>query len=365
MKWGNANLIRGVGALLAALTWSACSSDTSLSNKDRSGAGSDYGATASSGGMFVPSKPKKSPSKLYAEANVKKAYIPKGRHGRKERRRMNPKYITIHSTQNYSSSADAWRHSMALNNGKLRARKRRGGNRIGYLTWHYTVDQYRCVQHLPTNEQGEHADFDGPGNNYSLAIEMCENRGNSRSKTLDRTAKLTAWLMYKYNIPLRKVVPHYHWARKGLAIEHKNCPHFLMDNGHPGAKWQAYLAKINKYHKAITGGSRSVAPQRTTRTASTIPRPAPSTATVSRTSTTPRQSLPSGVSRSSSKPKTVRTSPSTRSKTSSSRYHTVSRGDTLYGLSRRYKTSVSSIQRANGMSGTTIGIGKKLKIPAS
>ncbi|NWK56039.1 N-acetylmuramoyl-L-alanine amidase [Verrucomicrobiaceae bacterium N1E253] len=367
MKWGNCTWLWSVGAVLAALTWSACSSQPSLTKKDRSGAGSDYGATASTGGMFVPSKPKKSPTKLYAEANVKKSYIPKGRHGRKVTRRMNPRYITIHSTQNYSPSADAWRHSLALNNGKLRARKRRGGNRIGYLTWHYSVDQYRCVQHLPTNEQGEHADFDGPGNNYSIGIEMCENRGNSRRATLERTAKLTAWLMYKHNIPLRKVVPHYHWRRKGLAVEHKNCPHFLLDNGHPGAKWQAYLAKINKYHKSITGGTPVAAPRTTSSSVvKTVPRPSSSTSPTTSRSTASHtsQSLPKGVTRTSSKPKTVSTRSSSSSR-SSSRYHTVKKGDTLYGLSRRYKTSVSAIQRANGMSGTMIGIGKKLKIPAS
>lgn len=362
MRLGTCHWLRSIGVLSAAIMVSACSSKPTLSDIDRSGAGSDYGATASSGGAFVPSKPKKSPSKLYAEANVKKAYIPKGRHGRKERRRLNPKYITIHSTQNYSSSADAWRHSKALNNGKLRARKRRGGNRIGYLTWHYTVDQYRCVQHLPTNEQGEHADFDGPGNNHSLAIEMCENRGNSRRATMERTAKLTAWLMYKYNIPLRKVVPHYHWRRKGLAIEHKNCPHFLLDNGVPGAKWQAYLARINKHYKSITPGGVRTTPRPTSmRTVAAIPRPAP-THTVTRTSSAPR---PASVSRPSTKPRTVSTRSTTRPKASSSRYHTVKKGDTLYALSRRYKTSVSSIQRANGMNGTVIGIGKKLKIPTS
>ena len=43
--------------------------------------------------------------------------------------------------------------------------------------------------------------------------------------------------------------------------------------------------------------------------------------------------------------------------------HTVKRGDTLYGLSRKYGTSVSSIQRANRLKGTTIGLGKNLIIP--
>lgn len=265
---------------------------------------------------------------------------------------------------------------MALNNGKLRARKSKKFNRIGYLTWHYSVDQYRVVQHLPDNEQAEHADFNGPGNNKSLAIEMCENKGNSRAKTLDRTAKLTAWLMYEHNIPLRRVVPHYHWRRKGLSVEHKNCPNFLMDHGHPGAKWQAYLAKINKYYKSISSGSPAVAPKPTSahRAVAAAPRPTPTPTTkavASKPSTATKshspaaRSLPSGVTRPSTKPRTVSTKTKATPSRSSSRYHTVKSGDTLYALSRKYKVSVSSIQRANSLSSTVIRDGKKLRIPAS
>ncbi len=43
--------------------------------------------------------------------------------------------------------------------------------------------------------------------------------------------------------------------------------------------------------------------------------------------------------------------------------HTVVKGDTLYSLGRRYGTSVGVIQRANGIRGTIIRIGQKLKIP--
>lgn len=43
--------------------------------------------------------------------------------------------------------------------------------------------------------------------------------------------------------------------------------------------------------------------------------------------------------------------------------HTVQKGETLYRLSRRYGTTVSAIQKANGLSGTNIRIGQSLKIP--
>ena len=181
--------------------------------------------------------------------NLKQDLVPRGSHGRKVHRSMSPRFITIHSTQNWS--ADAWRHSQALKNGALRAPKRRGGNRIGYLIWHFTVDDRVAIQHMPTNEQGEHADFDGPGNRYSIGIEMCEHRGSNLSATIDRTAKLTAYLMIKHGIPLRNVVPHYHWPRRGAKPPNKNCPHFLMENGKPGRKWRGFLARVDSYYRQM------------------------------------------------------------------------------------------------------------------
>ncbi len=186
---------------------------------------------------------------LMARVNLRQDLVPKGCHGRKVFRPMTPRYITIHSTQNYS--ADAYKHSLALKRGALRAPKRKGGNRIGYLIWHFTVDDKVALQHVPTNEQGEHADFDGPGNRSSIGIEMCEHRGSNLAATMDRTARLAAYLMRKHGIPLRNVVPHYHWPRRGASPPNKNCPHFLLENGRPGRKWRAFLAKIDSYYQQM------------------------------------------------------------------------------------------------------------------
>lgn len=175
--------------------------------------------------------------------------VARGTVGRRVVRPMRPRYITIHSTQNWSANAE--RHAVALKRGALRAPKRKGGNRIGFLIWHFTVDDRQAIQHMPTNEQGEHADFDGPGNRYSIGIEMCEQRGSSRSATLERTAKLTAYLMKQNGIPISNVVPHYHWPRHGCNPEHKNCPWFLMDNGRPGRKWRDFQNKITYYRRAL------------------------------------------------------------------------------------------------------------------
>lgn len=200
---------------------------------------------------FQKSQGPVSEAALWKEVRLVKDMVPKGRHGRKVARPMVPQFITIHSTQNYSAGADASRHALALKRGALRAKKRPGGNRIGYLIWHYSVDGRRAVQHMPTHEQGEHADFDGPGNRCSIGIEMCENRGNSMSATVNRTAMLCALLMKRHGIPLKRVVPHYHWPRRGYDPAHKNCPHFLLDRGNPGARWDLFLELVEAYHERL------------------------------------------------------------------------------------------------------------------
>ena len=201
------------------------------------------------GRLVSSSAGKTSVSRMYREVNLRADMVPKGRHGRKVVRPMRPRYITIHSTQNYR--ADANQHSVALKRGALRSPKTKTGNRIGYLIWHFTVDDREAIQHMPISEQGEHADFHGPGNRLSIGIEMCEHRGSSRRATIERTAKLTAILMKKQGIPLRHVVPHYHWPRKGRNPANKNCPHFLLDNGKPGKKWRWFLGRVNYYYQRI------------------------------------------------------------------------------------------------------------------
>ena len=211
--------------------------------------------SSSGGGVALPvsnvQPASKSMSELYSEVRVTVDMVPKGQHGRRDVRSMSPRYITIHSTRNFDRGATALKHAEAMGNGAFTSRKLIGGNRTGYLTWHYTVDQSLAVQHLPRTEQGEHADFDGPGNNSSIGIEMCENAGNDLTATLDRTAKLTAWLMHKHGVPLNNVVPHYHWPRKLITPARKACPQILLDHGVPGKKWKRFLALVDRYYKSI------------------------------------------------------------------------------------------------------------------
>jgi LysM repeat protein len=88
---------------------------------------------------------------------------------------------------------------------------------------------------------------------------------------------------------------------------------------------------------------------------STTPKPKTSVS-----STTPKPKPKTSVASTKPKPKPVAVKP----KTSPSTRVIVKKGDTLYGLALRYKTSVSAIQRANGISGSNLAIGKSLVIPS-
>ncbi|MEM7384805.1 MAG: N-acetylmuramoyl-L-alanine amidase [Verrucomicrobiota bacterium] len=177
--------------------------------------------------------------------------IPEGKFARKRVRDLKPKYITVHSTANRARGAGARTHGRAQLAGNLKSTH----NSLGYLSWHFSIDDKDIYQSLPCNEQGQHADYEGEGNTSSIGIEMCENVDNSQAKTLDRTARFVALLMKNYNIPLKKVVPHYHWNRvrfdDGKVLGHKACPGILMDQGKPGPKWEAFVRKIGTYHTAL------------------------------------------------------------------------------------------------------------------
>jgi len=48
----------------------------------------------------------------------------------------------------------------------------------------------------------------------------------------------------------------------------------------------------------------------------------------------------------------------------SSTVHTIVRGDTLWGLSKKYSVSIDAIKQANSMTRDTVVLGQKLVIPA-
>jgi hypothetical protein len=123
--------------------------------------------------------------------------------------KIQPSFITIHNTANASKGADALMHAKYVKGPDARARK---------VSWHFTVDDKRCVKHLPTNEKGWHA---GAGNSKSIGIEVCENKGIDEDAAVERASLLAAVLMFALNIPPDRIVSHQHWTGK-------DCPHIIL-----------------------------------------------------------------------------------------------------------------------------------------
>lgn len=64
-------------------------------------------------------------------------------------------------------------------------------------------------------------------------------------------------------------------------------------------------------------------------------------------------------------PKVVNAQYSDRYQIASNRSHMVTKGETLYSISRRYEISIPALQRMNGLNGTTISIGQVLTVPGA
>ncbi|MCB1079311.1 MAG: hypothetical protein KDM64_15935, partial [Verrucomicrobiae bacterium] len=67
----------------------------------------------------------------------------------------------------------------------------------------------------------------------------------------------TASLMYYHHIPISNVVPHYHWPRPRANPPNKDCPHFLLEDGKPGATWKWFLSRVERHYHRIQAPSRN------------------------------------------------------------------------------------------------------------
>jgi N-acetylmuramoyl-L-alanine amidase len=183
---------------------------------------------------------------------VRLALLPPNVHGRLIARTMRPQYITIHSTQEINATAAQHAHYL-LAQGKRSKNNPRFG-RSGWVTWHFTVDDREAVEHLLPTEQGDHADYGGPGDRLSIGIEICEFRNRARQEAaINRAARLTAALSRRFNIPIQNIVPHMHWPRWDYQFG-KPCPRILLERDHHapggwrlGTRWNSFIALVKRY----------------------------------------------------------------------------------------------------------------------
>jgi len=158
--------------------------------------------------------------------NIIQDFIPLGRRNRPGR--VNPmRYITIHETGNTRPGADALAHANFVKNPATQ------------VSWHYTTDCVRTVQHLPENEDAFHAgDGAGKGNRQSIGIEIAVNSDGNFLRTIERTAELVADICKRRNIPIENIRQHFNWSRK-------NCPENIRA-GRP-ITWDAFIDMVRKH----------------------------------------------------------------------------------------------------------------------
>jgi N-acetylmuramoyl-L-alanine amidase len=152
-------------------------------------------------------------------------FIPQGRKNRPAKK-MVPEWLCLHDTANANAKADAAAHAKYL----------RGDSAANaQVSWHFTVDDKRAVQHLPLDETAYHAGDggSGPGNTTSIGIEICENADGDRSKAEANAAELIISLLRQFGFGVDRIVPHKRWTGK-------NCPHLLLP------RWDAFIEGIRR-----------------------------------------------------------------------------------------------------------------------
>ena len=128
--------------------------------------------------------------------------------------------------------------------------------------------------------------------------------------------------------------------------ENGNYPNLLDDDA-----W----AQIDERYE---GGSAPVSSPARSSKPTVVARSAP------RPTAAPKRPSPQVVVKSTPKPKpTPKPAPAPAPKPPQPTYHVVVKGDTLWGLSRRFGTRVDEIQAANRLPSQTISIGQRLMIP--
>ena len=145
-----------------------------------------------------------------------------------------PQYITVHETslglEKKEPEKDASHYINLLEHPK-------GDPRYGY---HFLCGDDQVWQFLPTWVRTAHSG--STEGNSSIAIERLVNVNINFDKAIDNQAKLTATLMWMYDIPIEHVVPHKYWSGK-------ECPARLLA-GLYGWDWDRFIETVLTHYAA-------------------------------------------------------------------------------------------------------------------
>ncbi len=137
-------------------------------------------------------------------------------------------WVVIHDTANTQVGGGALAHANYLWNATVNKTEL-------WVSWHFSIDDRELYQHLPETERGFHAGdgsslplhgttYLGGGNRNGIGIETGVNQDADVYRTWQRTAKLVADLLTKYNLPRENM--QYHNDFSG-----KDCPRTMRNAG--------------------------------------------------------------------------------------------------------------------------------------
>lgn len=151
---------------------------------------------------------------------VKKQHLQR-EHKKRIGKSLDFQYITVHNTANPDSSA---RDERAWLDNK---------NNTSTTGWHIVVDEFEAIEAIPLSEIAYHAGDgkNGPGNNKSIGIEICES-GNY-AKAEQNAIELIASILIERNWGTDRVKPHKHWSGK-------QCPRIILQY------WDDFIKRIDE-----------------------------------------------------------------------------------------------------------------------
>jgi N-acetylmuramoyl-L-alanine amidase len=137
-------------------------------------------------------------------------------------------WVVVHETANTSPGQGALAHANYLWNAT------QAKNPL-WVSWHYTMDDTYTYQHVPEDEiafhagdgsvlPGQSSTYLGGGNRNGVGIEMSVATGEDMYLTFQRTAKLSADILARYNLPRSHIKFHQDFSGKW-------CPQGMLRGG--------------------------------------------------------------------------------------------------------------------------------------
>lgn len=132
-------------------------------------------------------------------------------------------YIVIHNTANPSSTAQNERDYLV------------NEKNTSSTSFNVVVDDNEIVEAIPVTEVAFHSGTN-EGNRKGIGIEVCESGDYTKAEA--NAARLTAYLMKKYDLTIDDVKTHHDFSGK-------DCPRLILDH------WDRFIEQVETYYETL------------------------------------------------------------------------------------------------------------------